>query len=71
MSLLLDILSGLGGGWDQFRARQPRQDSARQLRRDQDAHRRMEQNAERIRHRWNGEQLRRQQWSNDPRDWGP
>jgi hypothetical protein len=69
VGILLDILSGLSGRWDHPRERR---DTPRQQRRDQEAHNRMNQRFEReIRPRWNGEQQRRQQWSNDPRDWGP
>lgn len=71
MGLFFDLLSGLSGGWDHLRPERPRQDSVRQQLRDQDAHRRMEANFRETRNRWNGEQRRRQEWSNDPRDWGP
>lgn len=53
MGLLLDILSGLGGGWDHFRARQPRPDTTRQQMRDQRAWRGMERQHEDFRRDWN------------------
>lgn len=71
MGLLTDILSGLGGGWDSFRARQPKPDGWRQQHADQRAWRGMERQHEDFRRDWNNVR-RTHGWGGDDNDngWG-
>lgn len=55
MGILLDILSGISGGWDALRPERPRSPSLRQQLGDQQQHRTMERNFDQFRHQWNAQ----------------